>query len=162
MKAWMISCCLALCTIAGKAQSQQVQRMKIEDVVKMIDTTSVPLIVNFWATWCQPCIHEIPWFEKTVKEYADKKVKLVLVSLDGPESYPAKLGAFVKQQGYTSTIAWLDETNADKFCPPISDTWNGVIPVTLMVNKAKKYREFFGYQLREERFKLEVEKLVAP
>lgn len=141
--------------------SQEIKKVKIEDVVNMIDTSSTPIIVNFWASWCQPCIHEIPWFEKAVAELNDKQVKVVLVSLDFGKDYREKLlDQFVKKQGYTSTVVWLDETNADKFCPKIDSSWDGSIPVTLMVNNKKKYRQFFEYQLKEERFKLELAKLV--
>ncbi len=141
--------------------SQEIKKVKIEDVVNMIDTSSTPIIVNFWASWCQPCIHEIPWFEKAVAELKDKQVKMVLVSLDFGKDYREKLlDQFVKKQGYTSTVVWLDETNADKFCPKIDSSWDGSIPVTLMVNNQKKYRQFFEYQLKEERFKLELAKLV--
>lgn len=150
-----------LVIITSVSFSQEIKKVKIEDVVNMIDTSSTPIIVNFWATWCQPCIHEIPWFEKAVAELKDKQVKVVLVSLDFGKDYREKLlDQFVKKQGYTSTVVWLDETNADKFCPKIDSSWDGSIPVTLMVNNQKKYRQFFEYQLKEQRFKLELAKLV--
>ncbi len=150
-----------LLIITSVSFSQDIKKVKIEDVVNMIDTSSTPIIINFWASWCQPCIHEIPWFEKAVAELKDKQVKVVLVSLDFGKDYREKLlDLFVKKQGYTSTVVWLDETNADKFCPKIDSSWDGSIPVTLMVNNQKKYRQFFEYQLKEERFKLELTKLV--
>jgi len=150
-----------LAIIYSSTAFAQVKKVKIEDVVNMIDTSSTPIIINFWASWCQPCVHEIPWFEKAVAELKDTKVKIVLVSLDFATDYKSKaLEQFAKKQGYTSTVVWLEETNADKFCPKIDSSWDGSIPVTLMVNNKKKYRQFFEYQLREERFKLELAKLV--
>jgi hypothetical protein len=68
--------------------------------------------------------------------------------------------AFVKKHNYTSTIVWLDETDADFFCPLIDKNWNGNIPVTIMVNNKKKYRQFFNQQLPEARLQLEIKKLV--
>jgi len=142
-------------------KAQTVQKVKIDDVMKMIDTSSCPIIINFWATWCQPCVHEIPWFEKSIAALKDKKVKLLLVSLDFKEDFlNKKIEQFVKDQHYNATVVWLDETNADKFCPKIDSSWDGSIPVTLMVNNQKKYRQFFEFQLKEERFKLELDKLV--
>lgn len=141
--------------------SQDIKRVKIEDVVKMIDTSTSPLVINFWASWCKPCIHEIPWFEKIVAEHKEKGVKMVLVSLDFSEDFKNKtLHKFVKKTGYTSKVVWLDETNADQFCPPIDSTWGGSIPATLLVNNKKGYRRFFEFQVKEERFKQEIEKLV--
>jgi thiol-disulfide isomerase/thioredoxin len=142
------------------SQSQEIGKVKIADVVKMIDTSTVPLVVNFWATWCQPCVHELPWFEKCVAELKDKKVKLLLVSLDFADDYPKKIADFAKQNGYTSQIVWLNETNADLFCPKIDKRWEGAIPATLMVNNKTQYRQFYGQQLPEARLRQELQKLV--
>lgn len=151
---------LLLLVLVQSANSQQIKKVKIADVVKMIDTSSTPLVINFWATWCPPCIHEIPWFETAVAAMKDKNVKLVLVSLDFKSDYPKKLQDFVKDKGYKATILFLDETNADIFCPLIDSTWSGGIPATLMVNNKKKYRQFYGEQVPETKFKQELGKLV--
>jgi thiol-disulfide isomerase/thioredoxin len=157
-KSLLLFTILFICTASF---SQEIKRLKIDELAKMIDTSSTPLIVNFWASWCQPCVHEIPWFEKSVAEVKDKNVKVILVSLDFANDYKNKtLQKFVKEQGYTSTVVWLDETNANVFCPKIDSSWDGSIPVTLMVNNKKKYHQFYEYQLKEERFKLELAKLL--
>jgi len=145
---------------AVNSYSQTIKKVNMDEVVKMIDTSTTPLIVNFWASWCKPCVHEIPWFEQGVKAYADKNIKLVLVSLDFAEDYPKNLQEFVKRQNYSATILWLNETNADSFCPKIDSTWSGSIPATIMVNNKTHYRQFFGEQIPEPRFKLELAKLV--
>jgi thiol-disulfide isomerase/thioredoxin len=151
----------ALILFASVSFSQEIKKVNIDGLVKMIDTSTSPLIVNFWASWCQPCIHEIPWFEKAVAEMKDKNVKIVLVSLDFASDYKNKtLQQFVQKNGYQSKVLWLEETNADKFCPKIDSSWDGSIPVTLMVNNKKKYRQFYEFQLKEERFKSELAKLV--
>jgi len=140
--------------------SQQIKKVKIDDVVKMIDTTTCPLVINFWASWCKPCVHEIPWFEKNILPLQNQGVKLILVSLDFKEDYPKALSAFAKKENYQSTILWLDETNADMFCPKIDRSWDGAIPVTLMVNNKRKYKQFYAQQLPEPRLKLELQKLM--
>jgi thiol-disulfide isomerase/thioredoxin len=143
------------------ASSQEIKKIKMTELVKMIDTSSTPLIISFWASWCGPCIREIPWFEKNVAAYG-KKIRLVLVSMDFADDYPKTISAFAKKNGYRSQIIWLNETNADEFCPQIDKSWDGAIPATLMVNNKTRYRQFYGQQLPEERFKLELAKLTAP
>lgn len=151
---------ILLLMLFNAAYSQAIKKVKIKDVVNMIDTTQHPLVVNFWASWCQPCVHEIPWFEKAVAELKDKNVELVLVSLDFRTSYPKELLTFINKKGYTSRIVWLDETNADYFCPLIDEKWDGNIPVTIMVNHKKNYRKFFSEQIPEAKLKLELKMLV--
>lgn len=140
--------------------AQQIKKIKIDDVLKMIDTTASPLVINFWASWCKPCVHEIPWFEKNIEPMKSNGVKLILVSVDYKEDYPKRLAKFVNEQKYQSTIFWLDESDANMFCPKIDKSWEGTIPVTLMVNNKKKYRQFYNQQLPESRLKLELQKLI--
>ncbi|MFN3793861.1 MAG: redoxin domain-containing protein [Chitinophagaceae bacterium] len=152
MKKLLLICCIAIC--AQTAEAQAIRKVKIYDVLKMMDTATTPLVVNFWASWCKPCVQEIPWFEKSVAALKDKKVRLVLVSLDFPEDYPKGIQEFAKKNGYQSRIVWLDETDADYFCPKIDLSWQGAIPATVLVNNKKKFRKFYGQQLPEEKLKL--------
>ena len=102
--------------LAGK--SQRIPKWKIEDVVKSYAAKNDTVyVVNFWATFCKPCNEEIPDFIRIVKKYEKQKVKLLLVSLDLPSYYAAKLPAFIKKYKYNTNHVWLNETNADHFCP---------------------------------------------
>jgi thiol-disulfide isomerase/thioredoxin len=152
MKKLLLIFCLAV--LHNTTDAQTIRKVKIYDVLKMMDTATTPLVVNFWASWCKPCVQEIPWFEKSVAALKDKKVKLVLVSLDFPEDYPKGIQEFAKKNGYQSRIVWLDETDADYFCPKIDKNWQGAIPATVLVNNKKKFRKFYGQQLPEEKLKL--------
>jgi thiol-disulfide isomerase/thioredoxin len=154
-----ITTLLAFIIISVTANSQ-IKAVTMDEVMKAVDTSSVPVILNFWATWCPPCIHELVYFEKHVAA-ANGKVKMILVSMDFKEDYPKGIQDFIKKNNYKSQVLWLKETNADVFCPKVSKEWTGAIPVTLMVNKKTNYRQFFGHQLTEPRFELELKKLLA-
>ncbi|MFN0082567.1 MAG: TlpA disulfide reductase family protein [Ferruginibacter sp.] len=127
--------------------SQQIKKWKITDIVEMIDKSDSVLIINFWATFCKPCVEEIPDLIKYATKYKKEKVALHLISLDLADYYPAKIKKFVAVKKYAANIAWLDESNADYFCPFISPDWSGSIPATLFVNKKNGYRKFYEKKL---------------
>ena len=126
---------------------------KLQDYIAKSDSV---LVINFWATFCKPCIEEIPYFESTVNKYKDQKVKLMLVSLDLKDEYPNNIRSFAAKSNYTSKIVWLNETNADYFCPRVDKKWTGGIPSTLIINPKTGYRKFFEDQLKPEEFEREL------
>ncbi|MBS1915917.1 MAG: TlpA family protein disulfide reductase [Bacteroidetes bacterium] len=140
---------LIACILLLSAQAQEIKKMKIDELANYIAQSDHPLIVNFWATFCGPCIREIPYFQVITEKYKEKNVELILVSLDLPSYYPSKISSFAKEKNIVSTIVWLDETNADYFCPKIDKKWSGGIPSTLFINNKKKYRQFFERQLTD-------------
>lgn len=151
---------LVIFIVTFSASAQSIPKMKIDQLAKLIDTSTSPLIVNFWASWCAPCVQELPWFEKAAAEYKSKGLKLILVSLDFATDYPKVILDFAKKKGYTSPIIWLDETDADVFCPKIDKNWAGSIPATIFVNNKKKYRRFFGQQIPEPKLLQEIKLLL--
>ena len=136
--------------------SQQLKKIKIRDLEKTIAESKTPLIINFWATFCKPCVQEIPYFQQQVKEHKNDSIKLLLVSLDLESYYPAKIKSFVTKQKFTAPIVWLDESNADYFCPKVDTAWSGAIPATLFINNKTGYRKFFEEQLSNEKLKKEI------
>ena len=142
------------------AYSQKVRKVQITDVEAYIQKADHPLVVSFWATWCAPCVEEIPWLQSTVAKYADKKVELVLVSLDFQRDFPSKIESFIKQRKFEATFFWLNETNADYFCPKIDPKWDGNIPCTLLINNKTQYRRFFNRQLTDRQVEPEILSLI--
>ncbi len=146
--------------ICANVNGQSVKKVKIEALASLINSSDHPLVISFWATWCTPCLHEIPWLQDAVKKHREKKVEYILVSLDFTEDYPKKIADFVKHRNFNATFFWLDETNADHFCPKIDEKWSGGIPANLFVNNKTNYRKFIGRQLTDRQAKVETELLV--
>ena len=97
---------ITLVYFVSVCNSQSIPKWKIEDVVKSFSKKNDTVyVVNFWATFCKPCIAEIPDFIKIVEKYKTQKVKLLLVSLDLPAFYPAKVAAFAKRKWLNSPAA---------------------------------------------------------
>ena len=129
------------------ASAQKVKKAKIGEIEEIIQKSDHPVMLSFWATWCLPCIHEIPYLQETARKYQHKNVELVLVSLDFRESYPSAIESFIRKHQYQASFYWLDETNADHFCPKIDGKWDGSIPATLFLNNKTNYRKFYDRQL---------------
>ncbi len=143
------------------AESQEVRSIKITELEKIIAESKTPLIVNMWATWCKPCIEEIPYFLSEVKAHKQDSVQLLLVSLDFKEAFPAAISAFAKKRKFNLPVFWLDETNADYFCPKLDPKWSGAIPASLFVNNKTGYRQFVEEQLTHEELKKNITAMIA-
>lgn len=153
---------MCLLLLSAGAGAQNIASVKMADVVKRFSKKSDTIyVVNFWATFCKPCIEEIPYFIKVTDKYKDKKVKLLLVSLDLPAFYPSKIAAFAEKNKYTPEIVWLKETNADIFCPQIDPQWSGAIPATIIVNSKTGKKIFFEEEMKEEKFEEAVKRAIG-
>jgi thiol-disulfide isomerase/thioredoxin len=89
-------------------------------------------IINFWATWCKPCLKELPDFERIREEYSDHKVEVILVSLDFPAQYENVLVPFVAEKELRSKVIQLIDVDANKWIGKVSEDWSGAIPATLV------------------------------
>jgi thiol-disulfide isomerase/thioredoxin len=146
--------------LALVTNAQDVKKIKITELEKTIAEAKTPLIVNFWATICKPCIEEIPYFQEEVKNHAADSVQLLLVSLDLNDDY-AKIPKFATRMKFTAPIVWLNETNADYFCPKVDPKWSGAIPASLFINNKTGFRKFYEEQLSHEELKAVMTSLIA-
>jgi thiol-disulfide isomerase/thioredoxin len=153
---------IAFLFFATIGDSQQVRSVKITELEKTIKESHTPLIVNFWATFCVPCLQEIPYFQEIASQYKSNDVSLVFVSLDMKEAYPVKVNNMAKKLNLTYPVVWLNETNADYFCPRIDTSWTGGMPSSLFVNNATGYHKFLEEPLSKEKLEKEIRLMLSP
>lgn len=103
------------------------------------DTT---YIINFWATWCKPCVEEIPAFEKINATYKDQKVKVILVSCDFRKQLDSRVIPFIKEKNIRSTVVLMNETDPNTWIERVDSKFTGAIPATLIINGKKDFRYF--------------------
>lgn len=105
--------------------------IKVDDLNKRlhngIDTIYV---VNFWATWCAPCVAELPYFEKIDSVYRGQKVKVILVSTDFKKDIDSRLNSFIERKKLHSEVNFLDELYDNEWIPKVDSSWQGNIPAT--------------------------------
>jgi thiol-disulfide isomerase/thioredoxin len=124
--------------------SQNVPVIKVTDLEKRVKNNSdTTYIVNFWATWCAPCVKELPDFDSINAVYKTQKVKVLLVSMDFKEDLSSKLVPFITTKKIQSEVVLLDELNGNYFIPKVSNDWSGAIPATWILNGKKKTEHFF-------------------
>ena len=103
-------------------------------------------VINFWATWCAPCIKELPHFEKLHTD--NTKVKVILVSLDSRKDLEKKLIPFIERKKLTANVVLLSDKDYNSWLPKIDKDWSGSIPATLIISGKKHLfaeREFDNF-----------------
>jgi len=114
-----------------------------KNIIKENDTIYV---INFWATWCAPCIKELPYLEKVHTD--NKNVKVILVSIDSRKELETKLIPFLKKRKVTAEVLMLADKDYNLWLPKIDVNWSGAIPATLLINGKNRLfveREFDSF-----------------
>lgn len=114
---------------------------KYDDVAALLNQNdNTTYVVNFWATWCGPCVAELPYFEKLAEETADEDVQLVMVSLDFQRDVRKKLKKFVQNRPLELPVVALADGDYNSWIDRVDSRWGGAIPVTVIYRNGK--REF--------------------
>ncbi len=144
MKYRFVLLLLVFISLAAPAQ----ELIKLTDLQNIINDAGPVKVINFWATWCAPCVKELPYFEKLNQE--NKNVKVVLVSMDYDlDPNPAKVKRFVERKKLLSSVVILAEENPNAWIEKIDKNWTGALPSTLIVNPGNGKRKLVQHELKE-------------
>ena len=93
------------------------------------------VLINFWATWCRPCLEEIPILMKLERELKESGFKLVPISLDEPESADILVNPFI-QKWFPDFSSYLSvERDMDSMVSVVDTAWNEILPTSYLLNK---------------------------
>lgn len=138
MKKTIIFVAFLFCSFLGQAQDIVVYD-KYQELEKAFVTSDDTLyVINFWATWCGPCVKELPYFETLFQETKGQKVIIILVSLDFKDQLQTKLKSFVEKKKYSSQIVALTDKDYNTWLPEVNIDWSGSIPATLLIKGNKR------------------------
>jgi thiol-disulfide isomerase/thioredoxin len=97
-------------------------------------------VLNFWATWCRPCIEELPYFEKCGSEFRQKKIKIVLVNVDFHNHVDKSVIPFMEEKKIRSTVIHITDKDSNEWISKADNSWTGAIPATIFyLNGSKDY-----------------------
>ena len=119
-----------------------------EDLFKTQDDEI--LVLNFWATWCAPCIKELPYFEALNEESDQNNMRVILISLDFKNQIKNKFIPFIEKHHLKSELAILLDGKANSWIPRVSEEWSGAIPATLFIKGKHKIFVEASFESLEE------------
>jgi hypothetical protein len=141
---------LLVCTFTLNAQLKELDFDQFDTYLHR-NTDSI-YVVNFWATWCAPCVAELPHFEQLNEKYRDRKVKVLLVNLDFPKHKDSRVIPFIREHGLKSEVIFLNDPNSNVWIDKVSPAWSGAIPYTVIYISTRRayYEQSFTYEELEK------------
>ena len=139
---------VVLLLMVVKIQAQRVELVKFARLEQLLTQPSdTTYVINFWATWCKPCVTELPNFEQVNQQYAGQKIKVLLVSMDFAKDMLTRVVPFVERWQLANAVWLLHEPDYNSWINKVSRQWSGAIPATLILNNKKRKRIFFEQPL---------------
>ncbi|MEA4935704.1 MAG: thioredoxin domain-containing protein [Paludibacter sp.] len=141
-----------LISFQTEAQQSFKKVIKFEEFEKLINNKDdVLYVVNFWATWCGPCVREIPDFMEVNEQFAGRTdFKMLLISLDSKSDLSEEVLPFLKENNITTDVYLLDDNKRMNYwMPKVDKSWSGSIPATVFYKNKKKI-QFVEQQLHKE------------
>lgn len=140
---------------------QKIDVMKSDQLFEMIDhcdDESNIKVYNFWATWCAPCIRELPQFNEIDLQFSS--VDVTLISIDDVDLLNERVEPFISKKQIDARVVLLDETDFDIIINNIDKSWSGAIPATLIVDCRNNKRYFYEKEFKDDELKRTIETII--
>ena len=147
----------ALYVRADSATVQKISEKGIKDLVGK--NKGKVLLLNFWATWCPPCLEEFPALVKVSTAYKAKGLEVIGISMNDA-SEMNELQAFLRKQKAPFTV-YLAGTVPDEFYKSIDKRWTSEIPLTMIYDKDGKLRYYHNDACTYAQFEKDVQSLLG-
>jgi thiol-disulfide isomerase/thioredoxin len=144
----------------GQAPVRQIKKIGEKEFAELLKPKGKPLLINFWATWCEPCREEFPDLVKLDAEYKGR-IDFITISLDFEEELTTGIPKFLKEMKAempTYLLITPDETAA---IAAVSKDWAGGLPFTVLYSPSGDIAYSRQGLIRLETVKAEIEKFLA-
>ncbi|MBX3238433.1 MAG: TlpA family protein disulfide reductase [Chitinophagaceae bacterium] len=138
--------------ISNVEAQQEVEVLKFEDLKEKIKKDeNKTLLINFWATWCVPCIEEMPLLMEMNEQFRNHpEFKMLLVSLDSKKSL-GKLQGFLAKHKIDAEVVLLDDNKRmNEWIPAMDSQWQGNLPSTFVYHRGRKVAFIDGEVTRSQ------------
>ena len=147
---------LAACTAPEKGK---VEIIKIEGLQSLLNENNHKLhVINFWATWCKPCVKELPQFKALAEDYPE--ITISLVSLDFVQDLDTKVYPFLEKKSIDLRILLIDELDYNLWIDMVDPSWSGAIPATLIIAPETGRRKFLEKEFENDELELEIQSFI--
>ena len=107
-------------------------------------------VINFWATWCGPCVAELPYFNEAAEQLKEEKVRFIFISLDFKKQYESRLLSFLKKNELNGEVFNLWDMDYNAWIDKVSPGWSGAIPFTLIRSSSSKIGREASFESADE------------
>lgn len=149
-------------TVPRAAQAgPKVTQIDIDGLKKLLEPSGKPLLINFWATWCDPCREEFPDLVKLDGEYKGR-VDFITVSLDDLEDIGTLVPKFLREVKAEMPAYLLKTADESAAISMVAKDWSGNLPLTVLYNAAGQPAYTRPGKFKYETLKQEIEKALSP
>jgi thiol-disulfide isomerase/thioredoxin len=132
----IILCCMLYLSQSNGQSIRNIKGDALEAITHLQNDTTY--VMNFWATWCSPCVKEIGYFEELHRQFSSQNVKVLLVNLDFPNQVESRVLPFLKEKEITSDVLLMTDLDYNAWIDRIDPGWSGAIPATLIFNRERR------------------------
>ncbi len=133
-------------TLSGinNVSAQEARIIKWAELETLLNPVSdTTYVINFWATWCKPCIKELPYFDQLKNNFPGRKLRVILVSLDFKRQFEINLKPYIIKNKIQSEVLLIDEPDYNLWIDKVHPSWGGAIPATIIINSSTATRKFY-------------------
>lgn len=150
MRIFSLAFAISLLTCLGVIAQNKAEVVQFDRIESLITEKGEGVhVINFWATWCAPCIKELPYFEALPDTFNGRKIKVTLINIDFVEKLD-KVNSFIDRKAISSEVLLLDNLDYNSWIDKVDKSWSGAIPATLIVDSKTGERKFIEGELKED------------